>query len=553
MNPLSRQNQHWPVIIIAGITFTSGLLAILEVVYVRFSNRLEALLPFNYEALSRHLGLVAGFTLIYFSGRLMARKRLAWYIAIIGSAVIVIDQAVYARSFAALVLPSVSLVLLAIYRDRFQVRSEPISIGQGLRLFAISLASALAYGTIGFYFLLRRDFGQDFGLIDSAIRTIREYSLIGNDDLVARTRQAQWFLRSLDLFGITAFAFAMGSLFRPLTYRYATLPAERERARAILERFGHSSEDAFKLWPEDKAFYFSAAGDCFIAYRVASGAALALGEAVGPVTAIPEFIDSFQTFCHYHDWTVAFIYLSPERLPFYEAAGMRSFLIGEDAVVELAKFTAETARDKHFRGVRNKFERLGYSFAVSEPPQSMGVLREAANVTRSWLLQPGRTERSFALGYHDRAYLARSRLYLVRDKSGRLVAFANAIHSYNPIQATIDLMRFRIDSETGTMDFLFLSLMEHLAQAGWSEFSLGLAPLSGLSSSTELTVEERVIVRLSQISFGRFAFEGLRRYKSKFRPRWEARYLLYERGASGLGLSAIALSQVTKVKSIDKP
>src|ERR1019366_6845452 len=189
-------------------------------------------------------------------------------------------------------------------------------------------------------------------------------------------------------------------------------------------------------------------------------------------------------------------------------------------------------------------------FEVALSPQSMGVLREVANVTRSWLLQPGRVERSFVLGYHDRAYLARSPLYLVRDKAGRLVAFANAIHSYNPRQATIDLMRYRIDSETGTMDFLFLGIMEYLAGEGWREFSLGLAPLSGQKTGDNLTVEERIISHLAPINFGRFAFAGLRRYKSKFHPRWEPRYLLYERGVSGLGLSAIALSQVTKVKSI---
>lgn len=552
MNPDARRHSVWPVRFLAAITLLSGLSAIVEVLSARFSRHFEALLPFNYETLSRNSGLFAGFALIYFSSRLLARKRLAWYIAFVGTAVIIVSHGLSIGNFWVLIIPSISLILLALYRDQFQVESEPITTAQGLQLLIISLVAALAYGTLGFYILLKRDFGHDFTLVESFIRTLREYTLLGNTDLVARTRQARWFLTSLDSFGIITLAFGIFSLFRPLNYRYGTLPAERERARRILKRYGRSAEDAFKLWPEDKAFFFGVDKDSFIAYRVASGVALVLGDPVGRPEVLADIIRAFQAYCRRHDWMVVFVYIGPDLLALYRGTGLRAFQIGEDAIVDLNVFTAETRHNKHFRGVRNKFERLGYVFEVHLPPQSPPLLREAATVTRSWLKSRDRSEHSFALGYHDRGYLARSPLYVLRDRHGRMVAFANAIKSYHPKRATIDLMRFESGGETGVMDYLLLCVLESLRDAGWQEFSLGLAPLSGLREGPDRTPEERILGRLAQTNIGGLSFQGLRRYKDKFRPVWEPRYLVHERGPSGLALAALALNKVSKPRAIDK-
>ena len=41
------------------------------------------------------------------------------------------------------------------------------------------------YGTIGFWLLDKRDYGISFSVLDSFIRTLHEFSLIGNNELVA--------------------------------------------------------------------------------------------------------------------------------------------------------------------------------------------------------------------------------------------------------------------------------------------------------------------------------------------------------------------------------
>lgn len=536
----------WPVRLVAAIVCLNGLLALLEVVFTRFSERIELILPIDYEYYGRIFGLFAAFLLIYFSSRLLKRKRLAWWIAFIGSVAIVIDHALFARNIYALFLPVASLVLLAVYYDQFQVKSEPNSVKQGVGLLVLSIVVALMYGTLGFTKLLPRDFipHQHFTLYEGMVRTVREYTLVGNDDLIPRTREARWFLDSLDALGILSIAFVFLSLFRPLKYRYAVLPQDRERARRLLDEFGTSSEDAFKLWPEDKSYYFLAGGQTFVAYRVARGVAVVLGEPIGPRAEWHRLLIEFKRYCHVYGWTVALLYIPHEHLEIYDKAGLKPLKIGEDAIVDTAMFVSKVSRNKHFRAVRNKFDRMGYRFEVTEAPQVRDVLNAAGTVTRSWLTTRGRKERDFGLGYHETEYLRQSTMYVVYDEKGRMVAFANAVRSYNPDQATIDLMRYEKKSETGTMDMLMMSIIEQLASDGVKEFSLGLAPLAGVGENPERTVEERVIGYIGRAGFGRFSYEGLRKFKDKFDPDWQARYLMYERGPVGLASASVAIVDV---------
>jgi len=63
---------------------------------------------------------------------------------------------------------------------------------------------------------------------------------------------------------------------------------------------------------------------------------------------------------------------------------------------------------------------------------------------------------------------------------GRVVAFANLMPAYGGGELSVDLMRQADDAPTGTMDLLFVTLIEHARAQGVPLFNLGMAPLSGV-------------------------------------------------------------------------
>jgi phosphatidylglycerol lysyltransferase len=542
---LARDGAVW---LVSSATLAQGLSEILRALLVRFPDfpRLfNGILPFGLHPLSRSLSLAFGFALVYLSLNLLQRKRVAWGLATAISILALLTHIGHSHLWYTALAPGAALMLLIAYRGRFTVRSELTSLAQGLALMAFSLALALAYGTAGFWLLDRRDFGINFSLVDSLLRTIREFTLMGNGDLVAHTRQARWFLESLKVLGAAAGLFGAYSLFRPLAYRLRTLPHERETLRGILAEHGRSSLDFFKLWPE-KSYFFSRDQRCCIAYKTAWSVAVSLGDPVGPEEELESITAAFCRFCSDNGWGVAFYQVLPDLLPMYRRLGFQVLKIGEEAVVDLEHFSSDTINTKGFRRTRHKFEREGYTLARYLPPHPSALLDEVEQVSREWLSLPGRRERGFTLGHFQRSYLNETPLFILRERTGRVIAFVNEIPAYRPGEATIDLMRHRLEMPNGAMDYLFLGLLLALKQQGYQRFSLGLAPFAGVGERPGASIEERALHQFFEHLNRFFSYKGLRNYKAKFDPLWEERFLVYQGGPPGLVRLGIAMASLTE-------
>jgi phosphatidylglycerol lysyltransferase len=538
--------QRWPVVAIGALALLNGLMSVGQALLVRISSnpRFFTLpLPYGLYHWSRLLALLFGFVLLYLSLQLLQRRRAAWWLSTGGLTLAIIVHAGHGHHLSLAAIPVATLVLLVAFRRRFTVRSEPRSIAHGLVFMAGSLLFALLYGTLGFYLLDRGDFGINFQFGDALVRTLRQYLLIGNADLVAHTKQAHWFLDSLGVIGCAALVFAVYSLFRPLAFRLRTLPHERARAAELLDRYGRTPEHYFALWP-DKSFFMSPAADGFISYRVAGGVTVSLSDPVAPEAAVPGLLRQFLHYCTDNGWTVALLYTLPDWLPVYEQAGMRTLKIGADAIVDLERFCTRTNQSKQFRRNKRRLTEDGFTISRHAPPHAAELVRELEGVSREWLTLPGRRERSFALGSFSRDYAERSTFFVVRDRAGRIAAFVNETPAYRPGMATIDMMRHRADVPHGIMDFLFDNLFCALREQGMRQFDLGLAPLAGVGERPDSSTEERVVRQLFDLLGRFFPMAGLRAYKAKFEPDWEDRFLVYQGGPAGLVRTAIALSRI---------
>lgn len=547
INNKSERYQRTMVWMVAALVFLNGLLAISRPLAERFPEKFEALIvPTNFEYLSRSLDIFVGVTLIYFSFQLLQRKKLAWWVAFLSSIIILISHSTVSHIPGVIILPGISFLVLLTTRNYFRANSDSTGFRQGVIVLLSSVVFAFIYGTSGFWLLHARDFGIDFSLHEAFIRTLREYLLLGNNDLVPHTRQARWFLDSLGYLGFLSLAYGLFSLFRPIKHQYATLPTERHTVETLLKQYSQSTEDFFKLWPHDKSYFFSSDRKAVIAYGVSGGMALTVGDPVGSPESLDKVLKEFKEHCLTKDWALSLVYTDKQNLEKYKKMGLNTIKIGEDAIVDVGNFATETSRNKHFRNIQNRFSKAGFTAQLHNPPHSLELLYEVALISREWLRQPDRKEWRFLAGSYSNAYMQYGALFVVRDSDGIAQAFVNLIPSYLDGQITIDLMRQRADAPANVMDYLFTSLLLALHENGYKKFNLGLAPLSGLENSDSGKMEERLLSLIYRVNQRFIAFQGLRRFKSKFEPQWQPKFIAYQGTPARLPKLALALAKLMR-------
>lgn len=559
-----RAKKDWPVFTVATITLLSGLAGTWEPLLMRLSSHprlFNTLVPYELYHLSNSLTLAFGYLLIFLSINLYQRKRTAWWIAMALSSLSLALQIARLGSEHihwlenqawALDLPTYSVVpsivaiaALSLTRNRFTVKSAKDTFFTAAKIIIAALLAVIAYGCLGFFLLDMRDFGVNFELDQALINTIRELALVGNPDLVAKSKFGHWFLESLRLSGMLAATAAVLSAFRPIRYKLLTQPLEHELASTILEQYGRTALDLFKLLP-DKSYFFNNDKDGVIAYKTCLGVAIVLGDATAPEAKLASLVSDFKSFAHDNGWQVAFLQTTPSYIEIYKQNGFKAVKVGEDGVVDLEKFVTSTINKKTFKSSIKKFDKDGFVLHKYSPPLSNALIDEVQEISNQWLALPGRRERGFSLGQFNREELQHNDLYVLRDKEGQALAFVNQIRSYSPGEVTIDMMRHKENAPNSTMDFLFAKLLKELHAEGFKYFSLGLAALAGVGDDPKDPLEEKALHQVYEHLNRFFSYKGLRSYKEKFDPEWEARFLIYEGGAPGLVKAGLAIAKATE-------
>ena len=534
--------------LVASITFASGVANLyfaLNPLRPARRRMLGAVLPLEFFRFPRSFILLIGFALVISAINVYKRKRRAFQLALALSTLSVVTH-LLKRHNTQHALFSLALALILWWtRRNFTVRSSlPDWRSIALRI-GVAVFAACGYGAAGFWLLDKRDFGINFNWRASIHQTMLYLSWVGDAALAPHTRYAAWFLDSLYVISATLIAYVGFALFRPIIYRYGTLPHERAAAKKILSRYGRSSLDYFKLWP-DKAYFFSASGKSFVAYRVGANFAVALADPIGPPEEMVETIGQFKRYCEDNGWGVAFHQTLPDLLPVYHESGFKRLKIGDDAIVDLTNFTLDGKGFKKLRSRNNQLEKSGVRARFYDVPIPDDLIRRLKEVSDEWLRLPGRRERAFTLGKFDPDYLRSTPIATAEDAEGRILAFANILHSYHSGEVTIDLMRHRTDAPNGVMDLLFSKMMMRKKAEGFTRFNLGMAPMSGFKEREEATATERAVHMFMQRLPFLFSFGGLKAWKAKFASDWEPRYLIY-RNALDLPKVGVALGKVSEL------
>ncbi len=316
---------------------------------------------------------------------------------------------------------------------------------------------------------------------------------------------------------------------------------DRQMARDVVRAYGRTSQAHLALL-DDKTYYFTPGGSV-VAYTVRGRTAVTLGDPIGPREDAECAIRGFMDLCRRNRWMAVFAMAEADCLDIYQRLGYRSLCLGYEAVVDLASFTL---RGNAHKALRKRFSRLaleGYSLVVCEPPLNDATLRELRQINDAWIAMTHSQEKRFFLGCFDENYIRQERVALIRTPGAEISAFADLTPEYQRGGLGIDLMRHRPRCESGTMDFLFVSLLFWSRAHGYATFNLGLSPLFGVGTQPGAALLEKLI-HLVYEHGAFYNFKGLNGFKAKFRPRWTPLYMVFP-GFPSLPAAGLALAKVT--------
>jgi phosphatidylglycerol lysyltransferase len=548
-----------------------GLLVALNGVYIIASTLIEQLTVYHNSRLTNlqvDIPLLLGISVIYLSTLLARRKRTAWIVTVLA-------YALYfgigiAKLFShpnlhyghhheelklldlllrTIIFPCILLALLLIYQHKFIVKSDIRGFGVAVRFSIIVLLVAFIYGVVGFQLLDTSDFHQEIGLPSAIHYTIDQFNVTTNKPLHPYTKRAHLFVDSLSFISTAAVLYALLSLFQPIRSRFGDQTAARKHMYDLLKRYGAPSEEFFKLWPYDKQYFFSRDGQSGIAFRVHHSVALCVSDPAGDPLTFQSLILDFQEMCFHNDWLPAFIHISDQYRHIYEKHNFFIQKLGQEAVVDISHFNSQTAKEKYFRQISNRFDKHGYSTELMKPPHHEAVLNRLSVISKEWLSQGSRSERGFAMGYYTTEYMQQCEVLVARDAAGTIQAFLNLVPAdFDHEEATYDLLRQAKGSLGNINDYLLISLMKQLENRGYKRLNLGLAPLVGLKN--EDSQKKTLIDNVLQFAYANgdmfYSFSGLYRFKAKYEPNWQDRFVAYQDGMRGFSRTMTALTRLMR-------
>jgi len=499
--------------------------------------RLEALLPVGGPGWPRHLLLVTGLILLTLAPGLAKRQRTAWWATLTVLILSALTHVQVGVNGVEAMLALALVVLLLVWRDDFNAAADTPSMGSGLRLLTSLVVLVPLYALAGFY-ILRSRFDTPVTITGALGDVLARVFFLPGTAPVPSGRPAEWFLDSIPVVAWLGVVYSITRVVRASIGPKATL-SDIEHARQLLKRHGSGSTSYMTLW-KGNSLFFGPNQLSYVAYRVHSAVALALGDPVGPPASFPETIGAFTRHAEEHGWTPAFYAATDRFVDDYRDAGYEQLQVGDEAVIPLHGLEFRGKEWQSVRSAVNRASREGLRFLMFEggsvPPDIRSQLFE---ISAEWLASHGLPPMGFTLGTTEDVDDPNINVAVAVDGAGNVHAYADWLPVYARSGWVIDLMRRRESAMTGVMDFLIgTSLMEFKAR-GYQTASLSTAPLAGLEHS-EASLVQWILRRIYERSHTYYDFGSLFRYKEKFRPHWEHVYLMHH-GLTTLPSVSLAL------------
>ncbi|WP_374981872.1 bifunctional lysylphosphatidylglycerol flippase/synthetase MprF [Pseudomonas solani] len=310
-------------------------------------------------------------------------------------------------------------------------------------------------------------------------------------------------------------------------------PTEEELLKASEIVKASGQPDGGLVLTGDKALLFHPEEDAFLMFARRGRSLVALFDPIGKANHRAELIWQFRDLCDVHHARPVFYQVRAENLPYYMDIGLSALKLGEEARVDLRRFDLE-AKNKAMKDLRytlSRGQRDGLSMEIFDA--GLAPLETLQAISEAWMQGKQVREKGFSLGRFDPDYLKHFRIAVVSFE-GKAMAFANLLETSSSDLASLDLMRVHPEAPKLTMEFLMLNLLLHFKERGHERFSLGMVPLAGLQPRRGAPLTQRLGALVFRRGEQFYNFQGLRRFKDKFQPEWEPRYMAVPAGLDPL-------------------
>jgi lysyl-tRNA synthetase, class II len=322
----------------------------------------------------------------------------------------------------------------------------------------------------------------------------------------------------------------------------AAAASERQEARVLVERFGTDTLSAFKLRP-DIAYRFSADRSAFVGYAVLGRTMLVAGDPVGAPEDSLALIGELREQARELRLRLGVLGVSEQARGLWDAAGLHTMYIGDEALVDTDTFSLQGRRIRKVRQSVARLRRAGYTceYAI-QGDLGDDVLSELDALRQRAL--GGATECSFAWsmegigGEHQRDCV----VVVARDEEGEARAVLQFAPTFERPALSLSIMRRDVGTPNGLMEFLVVAAIEGSRQHGIAELSLNFAAFGRWVREPRSRLEW-MGGRLTHVGSRFVQMESLQRFNAKFFPRWEPRYIAFERrrGLMPVGLAAMRI------------
>jgi lysyl-tRNA synthetase class 2 len=527
---------------IAGVLLVLvGILNVISAVTPTLSDRVHLLDVIEDKAamvFAQDLALPFGLALILTAIYLVRRRQRALWLAV--SLLLCMGVIDLFKGFdfeeALITLGLAGLLLLA--RPAFYVQSDrdrlPKTLSYGLGLAAASLIVAVAALVISVPWETE-PLGGPVGTIRRALALL---SLTTTPH--GASGPVAWVPIALEVLGVLTFGLILARFFRrsPMPEN----PTDRNELVSVIKTHGSDTLSFFKL-RADVHHLFTENRKAFLSYRVEGGKLMIAGDPVGETKLFPELIRSACSLAETRGLKVGVVGASKSLKELGKKAGLRSFYIGDEAIVSTGGFSLEGRKIKKVRQAVHRIERNGYRAELRRhgdlSRQERAQLEEVSSLWRH-----GESERGFSmtLDTMNGSHLDDCILVIARNQEDKIGGFLHFVPTYGRAAMSLSYMRRDPNTPNGMTDFLVVRAIQLLGEQGIAEISLNFAAFGRLFDGSAVglrRVFSWVIGKFDRF----FQVQSLYRFNRKFFPRWEPRYLLYE-GVFGLPRTGIAALKV---------